>query len=73
MEYVEGGSLRDLLIAAARDPLPERPLTYGDVLTVACDTADGLGYLHSRGLVHRDLHPGVRRAVQKNSVFLTLY
>ncbi len=50
MEYVEGYSLKDVIVAEA--PLPiSRALEFG------AQIADGIGYAHSTGLIHRDIKP----------------
>jgi tRNA A-37 threonylcarbamoyl transferase component Bud32 len=49
MEYVEGMTLRDLVLAG---PLPTRKL-----LEIGAQTADGLAKAHGAGIVHRDLKP----------------
>ncbi|AZA12466.1 protein kinase [Corynebacterium choanae] len=51
MEYVHGQSVADLI--AQRGALPE---TLG--LRILHQAADGLGEIHARGLVHRDIKPG---------------
>jgi serine/threonine protein kinase len=50
MEYVEGGSLQDLL--AAQGPLPSTR-----VVEIALDLADALTRAHRLGIIHRDLKP----------------
>jgi serine/threonine protein kinase len=50
MEYVGGGSLRDLL--AAQGPLPS-----ARVVEIALDLADALTRAHRLGIIHRDLKP----------------
>jgi serine/threonine protein kinase len=51
MHHVAGGSLRQRV----RD---RGPLTAEDALRVIEQVAEPLGYLHARGLVHRDVKPG---------------
>jgi len=50
MEYVPGGSLRDLLRGSPRLPL-------GRSLQIALEVADALARAHHLGVVHRDLKP----------------
>lgn len=52
MEYVPGGSLRDLLDAEAGELL-----TLDRALEIALELADALGRAHHLGIVHRDLKP----------------
>jgi serine/threonine protein kinase len=52
MEYCPNGSLRDYMSASF-----ER-LNWKDKFTLAEDIALGLDSVHSKGLLHRDLHPG---------------
>jgi serine/threonine protein kinase len=50
MEYMPGGSLRDLL-----DKTPQLPLS--QTITIALELADALARTHHRHIVHRDLKP----------------
>jgi serine/threonine protein kinase len=50
MPYVEGESLYDRLQR-------ERRLTIEEALRITHDVATGLGYAHSRGVLHRDVKP----------------
>jgi serine/threonine-protein kinase len=50
MEYVEGGSLRDLLEAQRQLPSPR-------VVEIGLDLADALTRAHRLGIIHRDLKP----------------
>ena len=50
MEYVEGGSLRDLI---KRD----QPLSISRILEIALDLADALTRAHRLNIIHRDLKP----------------
>ncbi|HUM71778.1 MAG TPA: serine/threonine-protein kinase, partial [Chloroflexota bacterium] len=50
MEYVQGGSLRDLLDQQPQLPIPR-------VLSIAIDVADALTRTHRLNIIHRDLKP----------------
>lgn len=50
MPLIEGESLRDRLKKEGQLPLEE-------ALRIADDVADGLGFAHARGIVHRDVKP----------------
>jgi len=52
MEYVQGPSLRDLLIAEPDGLGPQKAAFF------IRELAKGLGCLHDRGVVHRDMKPG---------------
>ncbi|KAG8743301.1 signal transducing kinase of the PAK [Ceratobasidium sp. 414] len=56
MEYMEGGSLTDLITANL--------LTEGQIAAVSRETAQGLEYLHHHGVIHRD--------IKSNNVLLSL-
>ncbi len=51
MEYVPGGSLRDLLDTQGQLPLAQ-------VLDIVLELADALSRAHHLGVIHRDLKPG---------------
>ncbi len=50
LEYLGGGSLRDLLDRGVR-------LTHSQAAQLGTEVAQGLAYAHVRGLVHRDIKP----------------
>ncbi len=52
MEYIEGPSLRDMLIAQPEGLGPQKAAFF------IRELAKGLGYLHDHGVVHRDMKPG---------------
>ncbi|MCA9098074.1 MAG: serine/threonine protein kinase, partial [Planctomycetaceae bacterium] len=52
MEYAGGRTLEQTLAAA------QQPFSPGDALAWMRGIADGVEFLHARGLVHRDLKPG---------------
>jgi eukaryotic-like serine/threonine-protein kinase len=52
-QYVEGGSLAELLASTGR-----RPLSLPQLLDLATQVCNALAHIHERGIVHRDLKPG---------------
>lgn len=50
-EFMPGGSLHDRLFGSRRDP----PLAFVQRWLIGCQTAEGLTFLHSQRVVHRDL------------------
>lgn len=54
-EYCDRGSLTDCLRRAREDGGAGAELTWGRRLGLALDAARGCAYLHSRGIVHRDM------------------
>jgi serine/threonine protein kinase len=51
-EYLSGGSLRAFL-----HKQEHKPLSLEKIISVGLDIANGMGYLHSEGVVHRDVKP----------------
>lgn len=51
MQYVDGGSLRDLLLSR------NRPFPPGEAVTLITETLLGLDFMHRHNIVHRDLKP----------------
>lgn len=49
-EYMEGGSLEQLILERPQEPMPQTLR-----ISLAADVADGMKYLHSLGVFHRDL------------------
>lgn len=54
-EYCEGGSLHDLIHGASQDWFSK--LSLGQRLTPIVHVANALGFLHSHGVIHRDVKP----------------
>ncbi|HVC14920.1 MAG TPA: protein kinase [Acidimicrobiales bacterium] len=50
LEYLEGGSLFDMLVRGRR-------LSPAQAARIGAQAADGLAYAHARGIVHRDVKP----------------
>jgi serine/threonine-protein kinase len=50
LEYLQGGSLRDILDRGFR-------LSHAQAARLGAEAAQGLAYAHARGLVHRDVKP----------------
>ena len=50
MEYLPGGSLKQKIEGTG-------PLKAGEAVRVAIEVADGLGFAHSKGIIHADLKP----------------
>jgi predicted Ser/Thr protein kinase len=59
MEYVDGGSLRQIIERRRRIPLAE-------ALTIFRQVADALDYAHALNVVHRDISPGNILVTQKS-------
>jgi len=66
MEYVSGGSLRDVLDEAKGKSLPLEK-----VLTWVQQTAEGLAEAHSQGIIHRDIKPDNLMLTEKGQVKIT--
>jgi predicted ATPase len=52
-QYVEGGSVADLLKSADKHRLP-----YQQAITIGTQICSALTHCHSQGIIHRDLKPG---------------
>ena len=62
LQYVNGGSLDQIIISGSR---PSEEFPWSDRVSMANDINEGLTYLHSRGIFHRDLTSKV--IIQYNS------
>jgi serine/threonine-protein kinase len=51
MEYIDGQSLAELLVASPKLPVET-------ALAITSEAAAGLGFAHANGMVHRDVKPG---------------
>lgn len=54
MEYIDGKDLHKYLDQARADGVPEEEL-YNILLLIVKDVAEGLKYIHSRGVIHNDI------------------
>ena len=61
MPFVEGESLRDRLVRQKQLPLD-------DALRITREVADALSYAHARGVIHRDVKPGIAYRYAVSSV-----
>ena len=66
MEYIEGGSLKDLL-----DRQGGRPLDLATALQIVRQIASALDYAHSRGIIHRDIKPSNILLTKEGKAVLT--
>src|SRR5262249_26108379 len=55
MEYVDGGSVNDLLFA--RSKRTKTPLSASRALEIALQVCEGLASAHDIGIIHRDIKP----------------
>ncbi|KAF6258193.1 kinase-like domain-containing protein [Scenedesmus sp. NREL 46B-D3] len=58
MEYCDRGTLLDVLQEGRLVSTATGKLMMAHVLTLLCDIAAGMSYLHSRNVLHGDLKPG---------------
>ena len=66
-EYIEGGTLQELLTQQETLELPWE--TY---LNITLDVARGMAYLHYKGIIHRDLNSKVRSTIPSYHVHFCL-
>ncbi len=53
-EYCSKGSLYDIISEASQSAEAAAALTWPRRITILLDSAAGLGYLHSRAILHRE-------------------
>ena len=63
LQYVNGGSLDQIIISGSR---PSEEFPWSDRVSMANDINEGLTYLHSRGIFHRDLTSKVILSIKYN-------
>lgn len=56
MEYVDGGTLRDLLREQIKN---DEKLSDNEIMKYFSQIAIAVRYLHSKNIIHRDLKPDV--------------
>ena len=66
MEYIKGGSLKDLL-----DRQGDRPLDLATTLRIVRQIASALDYAHSQGIIHRDIKPSNILLTEEGRAVLT--
>ncbi|CCE66285.1 hypothetical protein TPHA_0P01270 [Tetrapisispora phaffii CBS 4417] len=55
MEYMEGGSLTDIIENSPADESINSPLTESQIAYIVRETCQGLKFLHDRHIIHRDI------------------
>ncbi|GAV52811.1 hypothetical protein ZYGR_0AI00930 [Zygosaccharomyces rouxii] len=55
MEYMEGGSLTDIIENSAAADSNHSPLTEPQIAYIVRETCQGLKFLHDRNIIHRDI------------------
>ena len=55
MEYMEGGSLTDIIDNSPADPITHSPLTEPQIAYIVRETCQGLKFLHDKHIIHRDI------------------
>lgn len=55
MEYMEGGSLTDIIENSAAADSNNSPLTEPQIAYIVRETCQGLKFLHDRNIIHRDI------------------
>jgi len=64
MEYIQGVELRTLFVEG-------QPMGVPQALSIAAQVAEGLGYAHQQGVVHRDVKPANIMVVAEGPVKIT--
>lgn len=55
MEFMEGGSLTDIIENSPADPITHSPLTEPQIAYIVRETCRGLKFLHDKHIIHRDI------------------
>ncbi|KAK5960384.1 serine/threonine protein kinase CLA4 PWA37_002463 [Arxiozyma heterogenica] len=55
MEFMEGGSLTDIIDNSPADPITHSPLTEPQIAYIVRETCQGLKFLHDKHIIHRDI------------------
>lgn len=55
MEYMEGGSLTDIIENSAANDSSKAPLTEPQIAYIVRETCQGLKFLHDKNIIHRDI------------------
>ncbi|KAG0663317.1 Protein kinase [Monosporozyma unispora] len=55
MEFMEGGSLTDIIENSPADPITHSPLTEPQIAYIVRETCQGLKFLHDKHIIHRDI------------------
>lgn len=55
MEFMEGGSLTDIIDNSPANPITHSPLTEPQIAYIVRETCQGLKFLHDKHIIHRDI------------------
>lgn len=71
-EYCNGGNLETLLTSNSIDGGKRRSLGELELKQLMVHIASGLKHIHSVGLVHLDIKPGIKTFLLKLCIFITI-